>query len=128
MIDYVRSIGGIGGLGGIRAPLVVSCAALLALCLLLPQPSRAANGLTNPDFDNGVVGWSAIDGTLAWSAALDVQGCAGSGSAVYSFPALISGNWTLTATSSGSCVPVTPGEIVAVRARLQYSTLVNATD
>jgi hypothetical protein len=116
----------------IRRTLRCGRVASICLCLCLvhfsPQAARAANGLINPDFDNGVAGWTAIDGALAWNAALDVQACAGSGSATYSSPVLLAGNWTVTATSSGSCVPVTPGEIVAVRARLQYSTTVNATD
>jgi len=88
----------------------------------------AANGLQNPDFDSGISGWVASDGTLAWNAALDVNACSGSGVAVGSEPVLVAGKWTVTAKSSGSCVPVTPGGQVWMRARVLFANIVAGTD
>lgn len=98
-------------------------------CLLAgPAALRAANGLQNADFDSGISGWGASDGTLAWNGGLDVNACAGSGVAVGSNPVLVAGKWTVTAKSTGSCVPVTPGSQVWLRARLLFANTVAGTD
>lgn len=100
-----------------------------AACLLAGTGALwAANGLQNPDFDSGISGWSASDGTLAWNGGLDVNACAGSGAAVGSNPVLVAGKWTVTAKSSGSCVPVTPGGQVWLRARVLFANTVASTD
>lgn len=79
----------------------------------------AANGLANPNFDTGVASWSTLDGDLAWSSAVDVNSCPGSGSASPSTPDFVESDWTITLVSSGSCVPVAPGDEVAIRVRMK---------
>jgi hypothetical protein len=101
---------------------------LAGLCLFAVTAARAQNGLTNPDFDDGVGGWEAVDGALAWNAAVDVDACPGSGSATFSSPELVAGKWTITAVSSGSCVAVTPGEVISVWARVLFAAPAATTD
>lgn len=110
-----------------RSALATTVAAAMSL-LAGPGALRAANGLQNPDFDNGISGWGASDGALAWNGGLDVNACGGSGVAVGSNPVLVAGKWTVTAKSSGSCVPVTPGSQVWLRARLLFANTVASTD
>jgi hypothetical protein len=111
-----------------RVGIILAVVSLLLLELLPSRSLQAANGLANPDFDNGVAAWSAIDGSLAWNGALDVQACAGSGSASFSSPEMVTGKWTITVGSTGSCVQVSPGESVALRARVLFTAPAAATD
>lgn len=115
----------------LKAKLPFWCALVAAgLCwsVASPREARAQNGLTNPDFDAGIAGWSAVDGALSWNAGVDVNGCPGSGAAVVGSPAMVSGNWTVTLVSTGSCVPVTPGGSVALWARVLPGAAVAHTD
>jgi len=99
------------------------------LCLGITTPvAFAGNGLTNPDFDGDVSSWSAFDGALDFDAAVDFDGCAGSGSALGASPELVSGSWRLEVRSSGSCVPVTPGEIAHLTLRLLPGAAIATTD
>jgi hypothetical protein len=54
---------------------------LLAALLLGTAPLRAANLLTNPDFDSGLAGWGALSGGTVVHTAEDASGDPGSGSA-----------------------------------------------
>lgn len=113
---------------GRRRPFPTGLAAGI-LCLGIAVPaSFAANGLTNPDFDAGVSSWSAFDGALDFDSGVDFDGCAGSGSALGSSPELVSGSWRLEIHSSGSCVPVTPGEVTYLTLLLRPGADIAATD
>lgn len=88
----------------------------------------ASNGLTNPRFDLGASGWSAVDGVVSWSPAVDVDECAGSGSAQLSDPEMVSGDWTATLVSSGSCVPTVEDATLLYRIRVLALASLQHTD
>ncbi|MEO7794417.1 MAG: hypothetical protein ABIV06_06545 [Thermoanaerobaculia bacterium] len=103
-------------------------ASLLVELVLAPAASRAQNVLVNPDFNSSVTAWSAPTGALAFGAAGDVDGCAGSGVAVGSTPVFVGGQWTLEIAASGSCLAVQPADLIHMNARLRLSAVIGNTD
>jgi len=90
-------------------PILAVLVVLLLCCLGSPTGLDAQNLLANPDFDDGIAGWTAAaDGDIAWDELTDIVGDPNSGSMV------------ITQLSGGSNAGIAESECVEVVPDREY--------